>query len=367
MCARLTSRPKWRQTIATQAAPQSASSICQTCGKRRIRCLGASERRPSGAVPPRHLGLVDSRPGRGSPPGARRHRRQELLGEVERHAGALLVRRTPATRSLHAPAEVGVGSQQLVERVARERRSRRRSLTASTVALACAPRDQRPSPNTSPRRRNERSSRRLARHEARARPSRITKRARRVALADDRSRRRHRRPARAPRASAPSDSVVRRPNAASRAQKWRRWWSRTASRTSAQMPGLLRKSARNTAASRRSACTAPLARTVAARCVPSISSTKPKLSPVPSVSSGTSSPLSRALHRAGGAGDDHVEGVRLVALAHDHLAERVRDRLEARDHERAHLGGHELEDRDVRQDAVEAARRHDCSIPRHAT
>jgi hypothetical protein len=36
----LTSRPKWRQTMARQAAPQSASSSWKTCGKRRMRFEG---------------------------------------------------------------------------------------------------------------------------------------------------------------------------------------------------------------------------------------------------------------------------------------------------------------------------------------
>ena len=44
MRGRLTARPKCRQTMARQAAPQSISSICQTSGKRRVR------RRPALAI-----------------------------------------------------------------------------------------------------------------------------------------------------------------------------------------------------------------------------------------------------------------------------------------------------------------------------
>ena len=43
---RLTLRPKCRQTIARHAAPQSISSICCTCGKRRMRAAVSGTGRP---------------------------------------------------------------------------------------------------------------------------------------------------------------------------------------------------------------------------------------------------------------------------------------------------------------------------------
>ncbi len=49
----------------------------------------------------------------------------------------------------------------------------------------------------------------------------------------------------------------------------------------------------------------------------------------------------------GRAGNDHVEGIRLVAFGHDHLAEPVRDGNKRLDDEPARLVGKQLQDREA--------------------